>query len=186
MVTAGATTVLVRAHIAVSTGTHIIVGSSIIIVGAHTLMIATIRGIVAGTTIRRSAAGTCLIMPAVVAIAHSIAGTERHAVIGTHVIVSAIVPTTSVIAHINRGTAEVIITSAIVVEHGVIPSGTNPTHRAEEVFDGAIESVLPIKENATEISISVVPIMTVAIRSGSDAHQIIKVHLISPVILFRS
>ena len=121
MISTGATTIVIGAHIASATGTRIAAGSSVAMVGAYTIMLSTMRGLIVGTTMRRSATMMSLMVSAVIVITHSVAMAERHAVIGTHITVSAVVPTHSAIAHINRGAAEVIIASAIVVEHRVIP-----------------------------------------------------------------
>ena len=121
----------------------------------------------------------------VVMVAHSACPGKVHTVIGTRVVMAAPAPPTATVAHVDGRTVEVIIAVAIVVADGVVPPGAHPTDGAEKIVDGAEKVVLPVEQDATQVCISVFPIVSRAVGSRADAHEVVQVDFISSVVLFR-
>ena len=120
----------------------------------------------------------------IVAVAHSSPGTETHVHVRARIATMTMTPISSPIGHINRWAREEIVTLPITVENREVPTTLIPANGPEEIVDGFIQCVLPIKQDEAQIRVTVVPITAVAVRRSSDAHQIVEVDLISPVILF--
>lgn len=121
----------------------------------------------------------------VVMVAHAASSGKVHSVVGARIVMAAPAPPMATVAHINSRAVKIIVPISVVVADGVVPSGAYPADGAEKIVDGAEKVVLPVEQDATQVCISVFPIVSRAVGSRADAHEVVQVDFISSVVLFR-
>lgn len=103
--------------------------------------------------------------------------------VGAGVAVSAPTPVVTDIGDVDCRACEVEEATAVVFEYRQIPSGVQPTDGTEEVVERGVERILPWQQDAFEVGVAVSPIAPRAVVRGLDAHQVVKIDLVSLVIL---
>lgn len=109
---------------------------------------------------------------------------EYTSMIRTKGLMTAVAPGIAPITYIDHRMPEVIIASSIMGADGEIPTGMPPMDGSEEIIQRGIEIVLPRKEDATQVHISVTPIAASTVGSPTNTQEVVQIHLISLVILF--
>ena len=121
----------------------------------------------------------------VVMVAHAASSGKVHSVVGARIVMAAPAPPMATVAHINSRAVKIVVPISVVVADGVVPSGAYPADGAEKIVDGAEEVVLPVEKYAAQVRIAVFPIISCAVGSRADAHEVVQVDFISSVVLLR-
>ena len=92
-------------------------------------------------------------------------------------------PTIATVTHVSHGALIIIMSGAIVIANGEVPTSFEPFYRAQEIVDCGIEPVLRFLEYVVKVVVTVGPICAVGLRFTVDAEEIIEIGLINLLIL---
>lgn len=95
----------------------------------------------------------------------------------------AVCPTIATVTHVSHGALIIIMSGAIVIANGEVPTSFEPFYRAQEIVDCGIEPVLRFLEYVVKVVVTVGPICAVGLRFTVDAEEIIEIGLINLLIL---
>ena len=95
----------------------------------------------------------------------------------------AVCPTIATVTHLSHGALIIIMSGAIVIANGEVPTTIEPFYRAQEIVDCGIEPVLRFLEYVVKVVVAVGPICAVGLRFTVDAEEIIEIGLINLLIL---
>ena len=169
--------------VVVSMSDVIIASSDIVVVSASVVVVA-VTNVIAGPMI---AAASAVVNAAVMIHGITICSAESSIPVRTTMFVEATVmidaTVSAVIAVINRRKTIVKIACAVVTIDGKEPSVMKPSQRTEEVVSGGEDSVLPVVENMTNVSIAISEIVAIDLVCRLDAQQVVEVDFIAVVVL---
>lgn len=92
-------------------------------------------------------------------------------------------PTIATVTHVSHGALIIIMSGAVVIANGEVPTSFEPFYRAQEIVDCGIEPVLRFLEYVVKVVVAVGPICAVGLRFTVDAEEIIEIGLINLLIL---
>ena len=92
-------------------------------------------------------------------------------------------PTIATVTHVSHGALIIIMSGAVVIANGEVPTSFEPFYRAQEIIDCGIEPVLRFLEYVVKVVVAVGPICAVGLRFTVDAEEIIEIGLINLLIL---
>ena len=95
----------------------------------------------------------------------------------------AVCPTIATVAHVSHRALIIIMSGAVVIANGEVPTSFEPFYRAQEIVDCGIEPVLRFLEYVVKVVVAVGPICAVGLRFTVDAEEIIEIGLINLLIL---
>ena len=95
----------------------------------------------------------------------------------------AVFPALATVTHVSHGALIIIMSGAIVIANGEVPTTIEPFYRAQEIVDSGIEPVLRFLEYVVKVVVAVGPICAVGLRFTVDAEEIIEIGLINLLIL---
>ena len=95
----------------------------------------------------------------------------------------AVCPTIATVTHVSHRALIIIMSGAIVIANGEVPTSFEPFYRAQEIVDCGIEPVLRFLEYVVKVVVAVGPICAVGLRFTVDAEEIIEIGLINLLIL---
>ena len=95
----------------------------------------------------------------------------------------AVCPTIATVTHVSHGALIIIMSGAVVIANGEVPTSFEPFYRAQEIVDCGIEPVLRFLEYVVKVVVAVGPICAVGLRFTVDAEEIIEIGLINLLIL---
>lgn len=92
-------------------------------------------------------------------------------------------PTIATVTHVSHRALIIIMSGAVVIANGEVPTSFEPFYRAQEIVDRGIEPVLRFLEYVVKVVVAVGPICAVGLRFTVDAEEIIEIGLINLLIL---
>ena len=92
-------------------------------------------------------------------------------------------PTIATVTHVSHGALIIIMSGAVVIANGEMPTSFEPFYRAQEIVDCGVEPVLRFLEYVVKVVVTVGPICAVGLRFTVDAEEIIEIGLINLLIL---
>lgn len=95
----------------------------------------------------------------------------------------AVCPTIATVTHVSHRALIIIMSGAIVIANGEVPTSFEPFYRAQEIVDRGIEPVLRFLEYVVKVVVAVGPICAVGLRFTVDAEEIIEIGLINLLVL---
>ena len=95
----------------------------------------------------------------------------------------AVCPTIATVTHVSHGALIIIMSGAVVIANGEMPTSFEPFYRAQEIVDCGVEPVLRFLEYVVKVVVTVGPICAVGLRFTVDAEEIIEIGLINLLIL---
>ena len=95
----------------------------------------------------------------------------------------AVFPALATVTHVSHGALIIIMSGAVVIANGEVPTSFEPFYRAQEIVDSGIEPVLRFLEYVVKVVVAVGPICAVGLRFTVDAEEIIEIGLINLLIL---
>lgn len=95
----------------------------------------------------------------------------------------AVCPTIATVTHVSHGALIIIMSGAVVIANGEVPTSFEPFYRAQEIVDRGIEPVLRFLEDVVKVVVTVGPICAVGLRFTVDAEEIIEIGLINLLVL---
>lgn len=95
----------------------------------------------------------------------------------------AVFPALATVTHVSHGALIIIMSGAVVIANGEVPTSFEPFYRAQEIVDCGIEPVLRFLEYVVKVVVTVGPICAVGLRFTVDAEEIIEIGLINLLIL---